>query len=409
MSDPNNNQKKRQMLTLGVVAVVFLGLLYAGMTMFDTGKKPSKKKPVTTNIEAPGKVSDEEKWRSTAASTTKSQGAQLVELQGELKALKEKNEKLQNRVQEMESSKTTPVSSSKPSVSSGSILDNPLGTSTGLSSPVTSKQPSKEQSDIKNAEKKEPSLVVFSAPAKTAESKSPKKEADETINFISANSFIRVFMLNGVDAPTASSGQSNPMPVSFEALDMANLSNKYKLDIRGCRVLGAAYGDLPSERAIIRAETLTCIINGETVEMTIKGQAVGEDGKVGIRGRLVTKQGQMLFNAAVAGIASGIGKAFQSAATINTTTGSGVVSTVDSDKVTNAALGGGFGNAGQMLADYYMKAADKLFPVIETDGGRVVEILITKGSTLTVKKGEGKTYSNLMNRPGQFTRNGSND
>ncbi|KAG0016897.1 hypothetical protein BGZ81_011008, partial [Podila clonocystis] len=45
------------------------------------------------------------------------------------------------------------------------------------------------------------------------------------------------------------------------------------------------------------------------------------------------------------------------------------------------AVGGeGVGSAANMLAQYYLKAADKLFPVIETDGGRTVEILITKGA-----------------------------
>jgi conjugal transfer pilus assembly protein TraB len=32
-----------------------------------------------------------------------------------------------------------------------------------------------------------------------------------------------------------------------------------------------------------------------------------------------------------------------------------------------------------MLAQYYLKAADKLFPVIETDATRTIEVSITKG------------------------------
>ena len=36
----------------------------------------------------------------------------------------------------------------------------------------------------------------------------------------------------------------------------------------------------------------------------------GEDGKAGMRGRLVSKQGQLLANALLAGVASGIGQAF---------------------------------------------------------------------------------------------------
>ena len=43
---------------------------------------------------------------------------------------------------------------------------------------------------------------------------------------------------------------------------------------------------------------------------------------------------------------------------------------IDPNKVSRAAIGGGLGSAAQQLAQYYLKAADKLFPVIKTDGGR---------------------------------------
>ncbi|CAB1371201.1 conserved protein of unknown function (plasmid) [Denitratisoma oestradiolicum] len=201
------------------------------------------------------------------------------------------------------------------------------------------------------------------------------------IEFIPAGSFVRVAMLNGIDAPTGGQAQGNPLPVAFHVLDPANLPSKYKLDIKDCRVIGAAWGDLSSERSMIRLETLSCVLgNGETVEMAIKGQAIGEDGKAGLRGRLVTKQGQLLANALFAGALSGIGRAFQQSATTTNTSGLGTTQTIDPDKVGQAAIGGGVGQAGTMLAQYYLKAADKLFPVIETDGGRTIELLVTKGA-----------------------------
>jgi conjugal transfer pilus assembly protein TraB len=147
-----------------------------------------------------------------------------------------------------------------------------------------------------------------------------------------------------------------------------------------------------------RTETLTCMINGETVEMPIKGQVIGEDGKAGVRGRLVTKQGQLLANALLAGIASGMGKAFQQAAMVNSTSPLGVTQTIDTNKVGQAALGTGMGNAASALEQYYLKAADKLFPVIETDGGRTVEILITKGAVFHGNSGFKERYGKLVQR-----------
>ena len=200
------------------------------------------------------------------------------------------------------------------------------------------------------------------------------------LEFLPAGSFVRVVMLNGVDAPTGGQAQSNPLPIALEVLDTANLANRYRLDIRHCRIIVAAWGELSSERTLGRTESLTCVINGEAVEMPVKGVLIDEDGKAGIRGRLVSKQGQVLANAVLAGALGGLGKAFQAAATTTTAGGGGITQSIDPARVGQAALGGGVSTASTMLADYYLKAADKLYPVIETDGGRVVEVLITKGA-----------------------------
>jgi conjugal transfer pilus assembly protein TraB len=231
-----------------------------------------------------------------------------------------------------------------------------------------------------------------------------KSEKHVSIQFLPAGSFVRVAMLNGVDAPTGGQAQSNPLPVAFHVLDVANLANKHKLDIKDCRFVAAAWGDLSSERMMGRTESLTCIINGETAEMPIKGTVIGEDGKAGVRGRLVTKQGQLLANALFTGALSGIGEAFQQSASITSVGGAGVTQTIDTDKVAQAALGGGVSQSADMLAQYYLKAADKLFPVIETDGGRTVEILVTKGAVYKGPAAVTDEYHALLKRPGIQSR-----
>ncbi|PIV81625.1 conjugal transfer protein TraB, partial [bacterium CG17_big_fil_post_rev_8_21_14_2_50_64_8] len=45
-----------------------------------------------------------------------------------------------------------------------------------------------------------------------------------------------------------------------------------------------------TERAQLRTETLSCVReDGRVIEAELEGYAVGEDGKVGMRGRLVSK------------------------------------------------------------------------------------------------------------------------
>jgi conjugal transfer pilus assembly protein TraB len=87
------------------------------------------------------------------------------------------------------------------------------------------------------------------------------------------------------------------------------LPNRVRGDYRECFVIAAGYGDISSERAYLRTESLSCVrSDGAVLELRIQGSVYGEDGKVGLRGRLVTKQGQMLANALLAGVVSGIGQ-----------------------------------------------------------------------------------------------------
>ncbi|WP_349294222.1 TrbI/VirB10 family protein [Herbaspirillum aquaticum] len=99
-----------------------------------------------------------------------------------------------------------------------------------------------------------------------------------------------------------------------------------------------------------------------------------------------------------------MGKAFQSSGTITSAGGGGISQAIDPDRVGQAALGSGVASAAQQLAQYYLKAADKLYPVIETDGGRTVEILITKGAVYNGKSLGEDAYRGLLKRTGTTSR-----
>lgn len=217
--------------------------------------------------------------------------------------------------------------------------------------------------------------------AKQAQQACLQAKGKKGVTFIPATAFVRVFMMNGVDAPTGGEAQHDPLPVFLQVLDPANLPNSRKLDITECRILTQAYGDVSSERTHMRGETLDCILrNGRTVEMTIKGSVIGEDGKEGVRGRLVSKAGSALAMSVLAGISSGIGQAFNQSANTLSTTALGATSIVNPSQVGRAAIGSGVSQGADSLKQYYIRAAEKLFPVIETDGGRVVEFAVTKGA-----------------------------
>src|SRR5690606_14306184 len=103
--------------------------------------------------------------------------------------------------------------------------------------------------------------TTAAAQDKPATAGARKSDSSGGITVIPGGTFVRVAMLNGVDAHTGGQAQSNPLPVAFHVIDMANLPNRHLLDIRDCRFIAATHGDLSSERMMGRTESLTCVIN----------------------------------------------------------------------------------------------------------------------------------------------------
>jgi conjugal transfer pilus assembly protein TraB len=193
-------------------------------------------------------------------------------------------------------------------------------------------------------------------------------------------SFTRGVLLGGLDAPTGGQSQSNPHPVLIRLSDNSVLPNRFRAEYRECFVIAAGYGDISSERAYLRTENLSCVRpDGTALEVKIQGSVYGEDGKYGMRGRLVTKQGAMLANALLAGIVGGIGQGISSYNSTVSTSTFGTVATQSGDEALRAGVGTGVGRALDRLAQYYIKLAEQTFPVIEVDAGREIDVVITKG------------------------------
>lgn len=451
MSDPNAKIKQRQIIIVGGVVVSILGLMVAGMYMFEPSPPQAKVKPTLVSLTPPGSVDDKDAWRSQESARVKVLEANLAEMKSKVAAQELADKKLGKDFDDLKAGRLPNSSPASTAVSQaraadtlnqplgmppkqGQILTSPLsgaqvqGKPGTLNQPLNGQQvappPPRDQIEMFTFDSAQgsagaqavrtantpgdPEVLGFPVNERATKMASPvdPRTGDKSgaIEFIPAGSFVRVAMLNGVDAPTGGQAQSNPLPIAFQVLDTANLANKYRLDIKDCRVIAAAWGDLSSERTFGRTETLTCIINGETVEMPLKGTIIGEDGKAGMRGRLVTKQGQLLANTLFAGSLAGIGKAMTASATTTTTGGGGVTQSIDPSEVGRAAIGGGISSSSQMLATYYLKAAEKLFPVIETDGGRVVEILITKGAVYKGSAVKRDQYRGLLRRTNSLAR-----
>jgi conjugal transfer pilus assembly protein TraB len=223
--------------------------------------------------------------------------------------------------------------------------------------------------------------VTLAAPARVADAgDSGGKKPRDTLDSFLPISFTKGQLLGGLDAPTGGQAQGNPHPVLIRLSDNSVLPNRYRAEYRECFVIAAGYGDISSERAYLRTELLSCVRpNGDPLEVKIQGSVFGEDGKVGMRGRLVTKQGQMLANALLAGVVSGIGQGFSQANTTYSTSPLGSVATASGSDAYRAGIGSGVGKALDRLAQYYIKLAEQTFPIIEIDAGREIDVVLTKG------------------------------
>lgn len=209
--------------------------------------------------------------------------------------------------------------------------------------------------------------------------------------FLPAGSIMSGTLITGLDAPTSNQSKEDPFPALLRVKHEAILPNRYRMDIRECFLIASGYGDLSSERAYMRAERMSCVkTDGTVIEVAIDAYAVGEDGKAGVRGRLVSKNGQIIGNALLSGFVSGITQAFapQRVQSIRTNVMSGQAQAFQypsPEMIGGQGLMGGVKGAAEQIADYYLQMAKNIFPIIEIDAGRKMDFIIVRGVMLNNK------------------------
>jgi conjugal transfer pilus assembly protein TraB len=404
--------KAKQYLVLGALGMGFLGLVFGSIALWD--KQPSALPQATKldkskNIVTPGaQVDPRDVWMSQSSQ-------QMKEMDNVIQGLKLK-------LAEVEQKQTAPQAPSQPA----SVLPPlppmppnqaqatvpgalPAGPAPNAGRPTPAVLPPLPPLPTPVVPK-DPGIAAFDVSDAVAITPQGPEEGKQGKTYIPSGSFMRVAMMGGLDAPTGGQAQNNPWPILLRVQDNAFLPNKYRAKVKECFILGSGYGDISSERAYLRLESLSCVMtSGEVVDATIKGYVVGEDGKAGLRGRLVSKQGQVLANALMTGIISGIGQGFQQSATTYSTSALGSVGTVEPGKQIQAGIGTGVGKALDRLSQYYITLAEKMFPIIEVDAGRVVDVVLTKGVTLgMVGSADEDSYSEIWKRGRQIMKKSLN-
>lgn len=195
--------------------------------------------------------------------------------------------------------------------------------------------------------------------------------------YLPGGSMARSVLLTGADAPVG----GKPFPVLLALKEAFASPNSYRVPLEGCFALGKAEGNASSERADIQIVRMSCVLpGGKSFEQEVTGYLVGEDGKQGIPGKLVDKEGRKIAFAAVAGVGAGLARAFGQQQLTNVVTDSGAItSTVTGDALTFGLASGAQGAATE-LQRYFQKQAERLFPVVEVDAGKNVTLVMLSGT-----------------------------
>jgi len=389
--------KHRQYLILGLGIGAFLLLVFGGVAIWDKpvqlplGNNQSRPQPMP--IATPGAQADP---RDISMSKSAEQMRQMEDMiQG-----------LRQQVDTLDKKPTTvaPLALTLPPPPAPMPAQTPMSPLPPPPMPTSLSGAKEDRTTEPPPPPRPPGIASFEVsdarvvPPETAGKAEAKRDAR---SYVPSGSFFRAALLGGLDAPTGGQAQSNPHPILMRVQDNAFLPNRYRFKIKECLALGASHGDISSERAYIRLESLSCVRHdGKAIDVPVKGYVVGEDGKAGMRGRLVSKQGQVLANALVAGIGAGIGQAFQQSATTISTNPLGSVGTIDPGKQFQAGIGTGVGKALDRLSQYYITLAEKMFPIIEVDAGRTVDVVFTKGFSLETESagGDPDTYTDIWRR-----------
>jgi conjugal transfer pilus assembly protein TraB len=369
-------QKRKSIVILGASIIIFISIL--GYMATHSGKAPQEATKKET-----GKVEE------IRLDTGVLQKTQLAESQKEIEALKAQIEALKKeKEKESEEKKAAEEEKQKkekmpnfeqlPPVPPPPLQGLPQGLPQGQPAQVNPPEPPK------------PEIIggigIVSQTEKKEEKKDEKNDTAKKKYYL-PSSFMEATLLSGLDAPAVGKGEAHPVPVLLRIKAPAVLPNKVKANLKGCFVIAEGLGNLATERADLRLVSVSCIDRkgNAVIDQKIKGFIVDSDGKIGLRGRVVSKMGSTLARAFIAGLFGGIGQIAGTQAYSYTVTGAGTVSTIEAGKAAQAAFGSGIQQAANELQKFYLELARQAIPVVEIQATRNVTVVISEGVELEVK------------------------
>ncbi len=204
-------------------------------------------------------------------------------------------------------------------------------------------------------------------------------------DYITSGSFVRGTIIQGADVPAPLGGGGEKFPILIHLTEDSFGPNFVRRPIKECFVIASGYGDISSEKAFFRTESISCEFDdGTEMDTTsIKGYVADIDGKAGVRGPVVWRNGAMIAASMASGFLSGFGEAASAAsiATNSAVTASGIITqeTPSFSSIMQSASFQGAATAAEKIGAKFDEYADAIFPLIQIGALREVDIVLLKG------------------------------
>lgn len=369
-------ERKRKFVLAGTIALVLL--LGAGGYQMRSKPVPHPRteEKSTSLIQSPGML-QKSLYQQSQRELAK-RDRQMEELRGQLASLMEKD---QDRAKEGQENSPGPPSTERP-VTTVDTLNYPPPPPPGTVYPAMPSQsaaPPPPEEIVAVGD-----IGMISAPV--SEIVADKKKADGQRIYLPP-SFMAATLLSGLDAPTSESAKGSPVPALLRIKDLAVLPNSVKADLKGCFVIAEGLGNLADERAHMRLVSLSCLTReGQSViDQKIKGFLVDQDGKIGLKGRVVSRMGSAIARSMIAGFFGGLGEYVAAQNTITSTSPLGTTQTINTGDALQYGAGSGLASAFKDTQKFYLDLAKQALPVIEVGATKDVTLVIEEGIMLELR------------------------
>lgn len=199
--------------------------------------------------------------------------------------------------------------------------------------------------------------------------------------YLPLGSFCKGTLLTGV---YAAADINNPLPVLI-ALDEAFYGpNKTRVPLKDAFLLGKAYGDLTSERALIQIVAISAVLpDGSVFEKEQDlGYVTDELGELGIKGRVVYNTGRQLALSFMGGFVAGGAQAVADTQITTHRSAQGEMSRDVTGSASKNAIFSGIAGSSGRLAEFYERQAQELIPAVHVRNGVSVNFIVQKGVSI---------------------------